>query len=78
MFDPGVEHWLSRERVVEMRKEVGHNRLESRLVRESRLAKAASLSEEARQAKARVAAGAVGRRRSVLARGATFVTAMFR
>jgi hypothetical protein len=78
MFHSGVEHWLSRERMVEMRNEVEHNRLEARLVRESRLAKAASLSEEARLAKARLSEKADPRRRGMVSRGTAFVTAMFR
>jgi hypothetical protein len=77
MFHPGVEHWLSRERAVEIRKEVEHNRLEARLARESRLAKAASLSEEARLAKARLGEKADARRGGMVSRVTAFVTAMF-
>ena len=65
MFHPEFEYELGKERVVEMRKEVEHDRLEARLSEEARLAKV-SLSEEAvfRQGK--------------LTRGTTFVTALFR
>ena len=74
MFHPDFDHGLGRERVVQMRTEIEHNRLEARLMaREDRLAKAASLSEEARLAKA-----ATHRRRGMLTRGTTFVTALFR
>lgn len=66
-----LDHGLGKERAARMREEVGRNRLEARL------AKAASLSEEARLAKARVADGAIGRKRGVLARGATFAAALF-
>ena len=60
-----------------MRTEVEHNRLEARLAREARFAKASSLSEEARQAKARLGEGAV-LRVGMLTRGTTFVAALFR
>jgi hypothetical protein len=73
----GLDHGLGKEWAARTREEVGRNRLEARLAREARLAKAASLSEEARLAKARVADGAVGRKRGVLARGATFAAALF-
>jgi hypothetical protein len=62
-----------------MRTEIEHNRLEARLMaREDRLAKAASLSEQARLAKARLGEEATHRRRGMLTRGTTFVTALFR
>jgi hypothetical protein len=77
MFHPEFHYGLGRERLVEIRKEVEQNRLEASLTREARLATATSLSEEARLAKARVADGAIGRKRGVLARGATFAAALF-
>jgi hypothetical protein len=55
-----LDYALGKERMVQMRKEVEHNRLEARL------AKAASLSEEAVL------------RRGRFTRGITFVTALFR
>jgi hypothetical protein len=69
---------LGKERLVQMRKEIEHNRLEASLAKEARLAKAASLSEEARLAKACLSEEAVLRSRSRLTRGTTFVTALFR
>ena len=70
---------LGRERVVQMRTEVEHNRLEARLMAsEDRLAKVVSLSEEARRAKARLSEEAVLRKKGMAARGATFVAALFR
>ena len=77
MLHPYVERELGRERVVQMRKEVAHDRLEARLVREARLARAAALSEQARMAKARSGEEPVVRG-SMVARGATFVAALFR
>ena len=73
----GFEHELARDRVAQMRTEVEHNRLEARLAREDRFAKASSLSEEARLAKARLGGEAV-LRGGMLARGTTFVAALFR
>jgi hypothetical protein len=61
----------------EKRAEVEHNRLDARLAREARFAKASSLSEEARLAKARSGGEAV-LRGGVLGRGTTFVAALFR
>ncbi len=75
---PYVDRELGRERVVQMRTEVEHNRLEARLAREDRLAKAAALSEQARLAKARMGEEAVLLREGMLARGTTFVAALFR
>ena len=72
-----LDYGLGKERVVQMRKEIEHNRLEARLVKEARLAKAASLSEEARLAKARLSEETV-LRRGMLTRGTTFVMALFR
>ena len=68
---------LARERVSQMRTDVAHNRLEARLEREARFAKASGLSEEARLAKARLGGEAV-LRGGVLSRGTTFVAALFR
>jgi hypothetical protein len=77
-----LDYRLGKERVVQMRKEVEHNRLEARLTKEARLAKAASLSEEARLAKTRLAKARLSEeavlRRGMLTRGTTFVTALFR
>jgi hypothetical protein len=39
MFHPDFDYGLGKERVVQMRTEVEHNRLESRLVKEARLAR---------------------------------------
>ncbi len=78
MFHPDFDYGLGKEWVVQMRKEVEHNRLEARLTREDRLAKAASLSEEASLAKARLSDKADAHRRGLVSRGTTFVTAMFR
>ena len=66
MFHPDFDYGLVRERVVQMRNEVEHNRLESSLAREARLAKAAGLSEE------------TGFRRSMVTRRTTFITTLFR
>ena len=77
MLHPNFERELARERVAQMRTEVEHNRLEARLAREARFAKASSLSEEARLAKARLGGEAV-LRGGVLSRGTTFVAALFR
>ena len=74
---PNLERELARERAAQMRKDVGHNRLDARSAREHRLSRAAVLSEEARLAKARMAAGAAGRRGGTLARGATFAVSLF-
>ena len=74
---PDFERELGRERVVQMRKEVVHDRLEARLTREDRLAKVVSLSEQARLAKARLGEEPV-LRGGMVARGATFVAALFR
>jgi len=71
----GFEHELARDRVVQMRTEVAHNRLDARLVREARFAKASSLSEEARLAKARVSEDA-SLRGGMVARGTSFVAAL--
>ena len=68
---------LARERVAQMRTEVAHNRLEARLAREARFAKASGLSEEARLAKARLGDEAI-LRGGMLDRSTTFVAAMFR
>ena len=73
----GFEHELASDRVAQMRTEVAHNRLEARLAREARFAKASSLSEEARLAKARLGGEAVPRG-GMLNRGTTFVAALFR
>ena len=54
-FDIG----LARERTAQMRTEVARNRLDARLAREARFAKASALSEEARLAKARLGDEAV-------------------
>lgn len=78
MLHPDFEREVGKERVVQMRTEIEHNRLEARLARESRLAKADSLSEQARLAKARLGEEAVLSRRGVLNRGTAFVTALFR
>ena len=82
MFHPDFDYGLGKERVVQMRTEVEHNRLEARLVKEARLAKVASLSEEARLAKARLAKARLGEQtalhRGMLTRGTTFVAALFR
>ena len=77
MLHPDFERELGRERVAQLRREVAHDRLEARLTREDRLAKVISLSEEARRAKARVSETPVVRR-GMVARGATFVSALFR
>jgi hypothetical protein len=77
MLHPNFERELGRERVAQMRMEVEHNRLEARLAREARFAKASSLSEEARLAKARLGEGTV-LRGGMLGRGTTFVAALFR
>ena len=77
MFHPDLDHGLGRERVVQMRKEVAHDRLEARLTREDRLAKVVNLSEQARLAKARLGEEPV-LRGGMVARGATFVAALFR
>ena len=77
MLHPYVERELGRERVVQMRTEIEHDRLEARLVREDRLARAAALSEQARLAKARLGEQAV-LHRGMLTRGTTFVAALFR
>ena len=74
---PNLERELGRERVAQMRTEVEHNRLEARLAKEARFAKASSLSEEARLAKARLGEGTV-LRGGMLGRGTTFVAALFR
>jgi hypothetical protein len=82
MLHPDFERELGRERVVQMRKELVHDRLEARLTREDRLAKVVSLSEQARLAKARLAKARLGEepvlRGGMVARGATFVAALFR
>ena len=76
---PDFERELGRERVVQMRTEIEHNRLEARLMaREDRLAKAASLSEEARLAKEARLREQDTLRRGILTRGTTFVAALFR
>ena len=79
---PDLERELGRERVAQLRREVDHDRLETRLTREDRLAKVVSLSEEARLAKARLAKARLGEapvvRGGMVARGATFVSALFR
>jgi hypothetical protein len=72
-----LDYRLGKERAARMRKEVEHNRLEARLKREDRLAKAASLSEQARLAKARLEEEAV-LHRGMLTRGTSFVTALLR
>jgi hypothetical protein len=73
MFHPDFDYGLGKQRMVQMRKEVEHNRLEASLAR------AASLSEEARLAKARLGEVAVPlRRRGMLTRGTTFVAALLR
>ena len=77
MLHPHFERELGRERVAKLRREVAHDRLEARLTREDRLAKVVSLSEEARRAKARVSEAPVVRG-GMVARGATFVAALFR
>ena len=74
---PDFDYGLGKERVVQMRKEVEHNRLEARLTREDRLAKVASLSEQARLAKARLEEEAV-LHKGMLTRGTSFVTALLR
>ena len=77
MFHPDFDYGLGKERVVQMRTEIEHNRLEARLMaREDRLAKAASLSEQARLAKARLDEAVL--HRGMLTRGTTFVAALFR
>jgi hypothetical protein len=77
MLHPDFERELGREQVAQLRREVDRDRLEARLTREDRLAKVVSLSEEARLAKARLGEAPVlpG---GVVARGATFVAALFR
>ena len=77
MLHPDFERELGRERVVQIRKEVAQDRLEARLTREDRLAKVVSLSEQARLAKARLGEEPV-LRGGMVARGATFVAALFR
>ena len=77
MLHPNFESELARERVAQMRAEVEHNRLDARLAREARFAKASSLSEEARLAKARLGGEAVPRG-GMLTRSTTFVAALFR
>ena len=74
---PYFDRELGRERVVQMRTEVEHNRLEAHLTREDRLAKVVSLSEQARLAKARLGEQPV-LRKGMLTRGTTFVAALFR
>ena len=74
---PDLERELGRERVAQLRREVAHDRMEARLTREDRLAKVVSLSEEARLAKARLRETPVVRG-GMVARGATFVSALFR
>lgn len=75
---PYFDRELGRERVVQLRTEVEHNRLEARLrAREDRLAKVVSLSEQARLAKARLGEQTV-QRGGMLTRGTTFVAALFR
>ena len=76
MLHPDFDYGLGKERVVQMRKEVEHNRLEARLTREDRLAKVASLSEQARLAKARFDEAVL--HRGMLTRGTSLVTALFR
>jgi hypothetical protein len=76
MLHPDFDYGLGKERVVQMQKEVEHNRLEARLTREDRLAKAASLSGQARLAKARLDEAVL--HRGMLTRGTTFVAALFR
>lgn len=79
MLYSDFDYGLAKERVEQMRTEIEHNRLEARLMaREDRLAKAASLSEQARLAKVRLGEEATHRRRGMLTRGTTFVTALFR
>ena len=77
MLHPDFERGLGRERVAQLRREVAHHRLEARLTREDRLARAAALSEEARLAKARLGEAPIVRG-GVVARGATFVAALFK
>ncbi len=77
MLHPDFERELGRERVAQLRREVDHDRLEARLRREDRLAKAVGLSEEASLAKARLGEAPVVRG-GMVARGATFVAALFR
>ena len=77
MLHPTFERELGGERVAQMRAEVGRNRLEARSAREARFAKASSLSEEARLAKARLGEEAV-LRRGMVARGTSFVAALLR
>jgi hypothetical protein len=76
MLHPDFERELGKERVAQLRREVAHDRLEARLTREARLAKVVSLSE-ARLAKARLGEAPVVRG-GMVARGATFVSALFR
>ena len=81
MFHSDFDHYgLGKERMAQMRKEVQHNRLEAGLAREARSARAASLGEEARLAKARLAEEAVPllRKGGMLTRGRTFAAALFR
>ncbi len=68
---------LGREHRAQIHREVEHNRLNARLAREARFAKASGLREEAHSAKARLAEGAV-LRGGMLGRGTTFVAALFR
>jgi hypothetical protein len=77
MLHPHFDRKLGKERVAQMRTEVAHDRLEARLTREERSAKAAALSEEARLAKARLGEAPIVRG-GVVARGTTFVAALFR
>ena len=77
MFHPDFDYGLGKERVVQMRTEIEHNRLEARLTKEDRLAKAAGLGEQARLAKARLGEQAI-HRRDIFTRGTSFVTALFR
>jgi len=74
---PYFDRELGRERVVQMRTEIEHDRLEACLTREDRLAKLVFLSEQARLAKARLGEAPVVRG-GMVARGATFVAALFR
>lgn len=78
MLHPYFDRELASERVVQMRTEVAHGRLEARLMaREARSSRAAALSEEARLAKARLGEGRVVRG-GMGARGAAFVAGLFR
>ncbi len=77
MLHPDLERELGRERVARMREEIERNRLDTRSAREHRLSRAAALSEEARLAKAHLAAGDDDRRGSTLAHGAAFAASLF-